>query len=235
MTSDSPSAPAGSPSAPRLVAIPLPDNTNTSRSTSPGLGASETSAPLWPTGALSDLWSSNSRPSSPFSPDAFLILEDSPPTPPPSEGGNSPVSPGYEPLSPSRSWRRRLVDVPTDTFFTDNEGVEMNGFDLGDDSKHLYCRFPIKFTAYRILNTFLVSVFGMAKAILSYQGRRDAPTTLEWVLGVLVFVSMYWLGLCETAKPPVAPWFFHRDYATSTLCCLRRKRRRSKQVEGYQV
>ncbi|KAI0043435.1 hypothetical protein FA95DRAFT_1498636 [Auriscalpium vulgare] len=88
----------------------------------------------------------------------------------------------------------------------------------------------MKVTGYRLLNTLLVTVFGIAKAILSYRGGRDAPTTLDWVLGVVVYVSMYWLGLWESAQPPVAPWFFHRDYAT--ICCPPRRRRRRRQVEG---
>ncbi|KAI0045603.1 hypothetical protein FA95DRAFT_1467792, partial [Auriscalpium vulgare] len=69
-----------------------------------------------------------------------------------------------------------------------------------------------KVTGFRLLNTTLVAAFGIAKAVLSYQGQSVAPTTLEWVFGVLIGCLVYWLGLYEAVEPPVLRWLFHNDY-----------------------
>lgn len=56
----------------------------------------------------------------------------------------------------------------------------------------------VRLTAYRLLNMGVVISFGSAKAILSAQGESAAPTTLDWVLGVLftiVYVYFRLLGL----------------------------------------
>lgn len=34
----------------------------------------------------------------------------------------------------------------------------------------------------------LISAFGIAKAILTYQGLSAAPTTLDWLMGVVLTV-----------------------------------------------
>jgi hypothetical protein len=52
--------------------------------------------------------------------------------------------------------------------------------DEGSPSPH------IKVTLYRLLNTALVSAFGLSKAILAYKGESIAPTTLELIMGVIV-------------------------------------------------
>jgi len=41
-------------------------------------------------------------------------------------------------------------------------------------------------TGYRLLVTLLTIIFGMSKAILSYRSQSAAPTTLDWVFGVVV-------------------------------------------------
>ena len=41
-------------------------------------------------------------------------------------------------------------------------------------------------TGYRLLVSLLTLIFGMSKAVLSYQGQSTAPTTVDWVFGVLV-------------------------------------------------
>ena len=44
----------------------------------------------------------------------------------------------------------------------------------------------IPITPYRLMVTGLVIVLGIIKATLSYLGRSTEPTTIEWVLGVVV-------------------------------------------------
>ena len=45
-----------------------------------------------------------------------------------------------------------------------------------------------KLTLFRLLVILLTSSFGITKAWLSYHGFSTAPTTLEWLYGVLVFI-----------------------------------------------
>ncbi|KAI0045597.1 hypothetical protein FA95DRAFT_1495284 [Auriscalpium vulgare] len=71
----------------------------------------------------------------------------------------------------------------------------------------------IKITGIRLLNTILIAALGVGKAVLSYQGQSTAPTTLEWVSGVLCACLLYWLSLFEAVEPPVLIWLLHDDYA----------------------
>ena len=43
----------------------------------------------------------------------------------------------------------------------------------------------MKVTGYRLLTFFVVASIAIAKAALAYQGHLTAPTTLDWVLGVV--------------------------------------------------
>ena len=47
--------------------------------------------------------------------------------------------------------------------------------------------FP-RLTSYRVLVIFLTAIFGLSKAYLSYRGYSTAPTTVDWLYGVLVFL-----------------------------------------------
>jgi hypothetical protein len=46
----------------------------------------------------------------------------------------------------------------------------------------------VKLTGYRLLNMSVVFAFGITKAILTYMGQSVAPTTLDWVAGVLLTI-----------------------------------------------
>ena len=43
-------------------------------------------------------------------------------------------------------------------------------------------------TGYRLLVILLTAIFGLSKAGLSYNGQSTAPTTLDWMYGVVVFI-----------------------------------------------
>ena len=45
-------------------------------------------------------------------------------------------------------------------------------------------------TMWRFLNTLFILFVGTAKAILALQGQATAPTTLDWVIGV-IWALMY--------------------------------------------
>ncbi|THH28109.1 hypothetical protein EUX98_g6094 [Antrodiella citrinella] len=63
-----------------------------------------------------------------------------------------------------------------------------------------------------------IIAFGTAKAVISYRNSQSSlPNTLDWILGVVLSVGLYWLGLYEAVRPPVLHWFFHEDYARPIL------------------
>ncbi|KAI0061500.1 hypothetical protein BV25DRAFT_1916862 [Artomyces pyxidatus] len=71
----------------------------------------------------------------------------------------------------------------------------------------------VKLTGYRLLNMITVLAFGIAKAITSYQGKSTVPTTLDWILGVVLGLLLYGSSFYESAQPPVWEWFYHEDYS----------------------
>ncbi|KAJ3505941.1 hypothetical protein NMY22_g17410 [Coprinellus aureogranulatus] len=70
-------------------------------------------------------------------------------------------------------------------------------------------------SGYRILVSLCVISFGTTKALLAYRGlsSHGAPTAVEWVYGILVTVSLYWLGMYEASSKEVMPWLFVTDYS----------------------
>ncbi|KAI0039636.1 hypothetical protein FA95DRAFT_1459805, partial [Auriscalpium vulgare] len=69
-----------------------------------------------------------------------------------------------------------------------------------------------KITGYRLLVSAVLIAFSIPKAVLAYEGMSVMPTTLDWVMGLLCALLLYWLGLFESVTPPILPWLFHRDY-----------------------
>jgi hypothetical protein len=69
-----------------------------------------------------------------------------------------------------------LFDIPT-VYGSNPQGV---------DNKE-YAR-ASGFTGYRVLVILSASSFGLVKAVLAYQDHSTAPATLEWLLGVVVFL-----------------------------------------------
>jgi hypothetical protein len=88
----------------------------------------------------------------------------------------------------------------------------------------------VKVTGYRLLTTAVIVTFGTVKAVAALKGAAVTATALDWILGVVlgtmyaeppslfsdlnfdIVGRLYWLGLYENVKPPVAMWFFHEDY-----------------------
>ncbi|KAI0065551.1 hypothetical protein BV25DRAFT_1821988 [Artomyces pyxidatus] len=59
----------------------------------------------------------------------------------------------------------------------------------------------VKLTGYRLLFTVVVVAFGLPKAIASYQGGSTViPTTLDWVMGIVCTILLYWLGSHRAAS-----------------------------------
>ncbi|KAJ7497710.1 hypothetical protein FB451DRAFT_1017304 [Mycena latifolia] len=73
-----------------------------------------------------------------------------------------------------------------------------------------------RLTGYRILFFLLTAGFGAVKAFSSYRGQTTAPTTLDWVYGVVVVSALYWLGLYEEECAGKMPrWLFDADAVES--------------------
>ena len=96
----------------------------------------------------------------------------------------------------------------------------------------------IRVTAWRLLNSVILLVFGVTKAVYAYLGHETTPTTLEWLLGVswaLMYgfplpapdvpfplnnqcTRAYWVGWVEAENPSAAPLLFEVDlYQTGML------------------
>jgi len=91
---------------------------------------------------------------------------------------------------------------------TDDQGLEDNApITLDDPPPPL----GVKLTVYRLLNMSVVFVFGTTKAILTYMGQSIAPTTLDWIAGVLLTMFLYYIGLYEPVCSERWEWFFQVD------------------------
>ncbi|KAJ7743626.1 hypothetical protein B0H16DRAFT_1561134 [Mycena metata] len=69
----------------------------------------------------------------------------------------------------------------------------------------------VKVTLWRLLNTAILLMLGIWKAAATYKGQITAPTTLDWIIGVLWALISYWLGIIEQENPACVPWLFERD------------------------
>ncbi|KAJ6510729.1 hypothetical protein C8R45DRAFT_965009 [Mycena sanguinolenta] len=79
----------------------------------------------------------------------------------------------------------------------------------------------IKVTLWRLLNTVLLLGLGVYKAVAAYRGQQTAPTTLDWILGVLWAVIAYWTSFLEDARlGPRGHWFFAEDHSSIALSIL---------------
>ncbi|KAJ6510711.1 hypothetical protein C8R45DRAFT_394934 [Mycena sanguinolenta] len=58
----------------------------------------------------------------------------------------------------------------------------------------------VKITPWRLLNTVLLLVLGIYKAVAAYRGQQTAPTTLDWILGVVWGIIAYWASFLEEAQ-----------------------------------
>ncbi|KAH8079404.1 hypothetical protein BXZ70DRAFT_647216 [Cristinia sonorae] len=71
----------------------------------------------------------------------------------------------------------------------------------------------LRVTGLRLLNTVLLAGLGIVKAVLAARGQSVVPSVLDWVLGVVWAILLYWIGFVEEIRPRVWWWFLHRDYA----------------------
>ncbi|KAJ2918705.1 hypothetical protein MD484_g1681, partial [Candolleomyces efflorescens] len=53
-------------------------------------------------------------------------------------------------------------------------------------------------TRYRVLVSASTLTCGISKAVLSYRGQDTAATTVEWIYGVVIILSIYWLVLYDS-------------------------------------
>ncbi|PPQ62903.1 hypothetical protein CVT24_006301 [Panaeolus cyanescens] len=81
--------------------------------------------------------------------------------------------------------------------------------DLESDASH-HARWP-KLTGYRLLVVLFTASFGTWKAYLSYRGYSTAPNTLDWLSGVVIFLTLYWMGIYERHGMHNMPWLFDED------------------------
>ncbi|KIM40760.1 hypothetical protein M413DRAFT_28527 [Hebeloma cylindrosporum] len=69
-----------------------------------------------------------------------------------------------------------------------------------------------KLTLYRLLVIFSTVGLGAAKAVTSYFNLTHTSITLEWILGVVVFLMLHILGTYEVSHTRRIAWLFEVDY-----------------------
>ncbi|KAJ7626651.1 hypothetical protein DFH06DRAFT_1481101 [Mycena polygramma] len=83
---------------------------------------------------------------------------------------------------------------------------------LGNDT-HAPQTQAMKITPWRFLNTIVILALGIYKAVATYHGQTTAPTTTDWITGVVWTLISYWISFVEQDNPEA--WFFGRDLAPS--------------------
>ncbi|KAF7369073.1 hypothetical protein MVEN_00234100 [Mycena venus] len=131
-------------------------------------------------------------------------------------------------------------NVPSSDSTTDNLTVislSRRISELEDSINSAQRRSPkVKVTAWRLLNTFLLLGLGIYKAMASYRGQETAPTTLDWIIGVLWALIAYWVSFLEDAElGPEWRWFLTHDVSgifRTPLLFLSSTRSRARSAHG---
>jgi len=66
----------------------------------------------------------------------------------------------------------------------------------------------ITITLYRLLFTLVVVGLGGWKAAASYKSQTIILNTLDLIIGVVLTITFYWLGVCETSELSGLEWLF---------------------------
>jgi len=72
-------------------------------------------------------------------------------------------------------------------------------------------------TGYRLLVSIATLTFGIVKSICVYLGQSPAANTLDWLFGVAISLSLYWLGLYVRCPHRPLPKLFEVDYSDYPL------------------
>ncbi|TDL19076.1 hypothetical protein BD410DRAFT_806027 [Rickenella mellea] len=116
------------------------------------------------------------------------------------------TSPSSQPTKPIR---RRTLPTSPQSNSDHHFDIEANS---GDDYYYWVTRLRHPtITPYRLIITCLTAGFGLSKASLAYRGLSASPTTLEWIFGVIVTITLFWLGLYEESAPQSFTWLFEKD------------------------
>ncbi|KAF8491991.1 hypothetical protein F5888DRAFT_1732474, partial [Russula emetica] len=58
----------------------------------------------------------------------------------------------------------------------------------------------VELTGYRLLTTGVILGIGVPKAVYSYNGQALISTTLDWLVGVILALILFWLGVIEAKR-----------------------------------
>ncbi|PPR03115.1 hypothetical protein CVT24_012418 [Panaeolus cyanescens] len=74
-------------------------------------------------------------------------------------------------------------------------------------------RWHPKLTPFRVLTLSICMGLGIAKAVLTYRGFEFAPVAVEWILGTVLFLVFYFLGISEqdNLNDDSKSWFYDYD------------------------
>ncbi|EIM84293.1 uncharacterized protein STEHIDRAFT_123110, partial [Stereum hirsutum FP-91666 SS1] len=78
-------------------------------------------------------------------------------------------------------------------------------------------RFPV--TPYRLLILCILLALGISQVVPALKGEDAAPNTLDFILGVIIVILMFFASYLESAAPEdgIGGWFFHKDYTEQLM------------------
>ncbi|KAJ7887283.1 hypothetical protein B0H14DRAFT_2696051 [Mycena olivaceomarginata] len=79
------------------------------------------------------------------------------------------------------------------------------------DSESLGQKVKVTFSPWRVLNSVLVLGAGAYKAVATLQGNTAGPTAVDWTVGVLWSLIVYWVSFLDDSTCGQSNWFFSYD------------------------
>ncbi|KAJ7659537.1 hypothetical protein DFH06DRAFT_1130308, partial [Mycena polygramma] len=68
---------------------------------------------------------------------------------------------------------------------------------------------------WRMLSTAITVILGVYKAVATYSGQTLGPATVDWVIGIVWTLIIYWVSFFDDPTSSDSSWFFTLDISTS--------------------
>ncbi|KAJ6516716.1 hypothetical protein C8R47DRAFT_403105 [Mycena vitilis] len=69
-------------------------------------------------------------------------------------------------------------------------------------------------TPWRMLSTVITVALGAYKAIATYSGQTLGPATMDWIIGIVWTLIVYWVSFFDDPTSSDSSWFFTLDIST---------------------
>ncbi|KAJ7887284.1 hypothetical protein B0H14DRAFT_2696053 [Mycena olivaceomarginata] len=88
------------------------------------------------------------------------------------------------------------------------------------DSDFLGQKLKVTFSPWRVLNSVLVLGAGAYKALATLEGNTAGPTAVDWTVGVLWSLIVYWVSFLDDSTCGQSNWFFSYDLSSVLFIVL---------------